>query len=39
MKPVKRKHMKAVTYNRGYKTIEVIRRTLYKCPKKCIITK
>jgi len=39
MKPIKRKHVKAVTYKAGYKTIEVIRRTLYKCPKDCIFTK
>ncbi len=39
MMTVKRKHVKAVTFIRGYKTIEVIRRTLYKCPQDCIITK
>lgn len=39
MESFKRKHVKAVTYVRGYKTIEVIRRTIYRCPKGCIISK
>ena len=39
MKPVKRKRTKAVTHKWGYKTIEVIRRTLYRCPNDCIITR